>query len=102
MWEEDYFPDGGYAREQHDEAVNAEAHTAGRRQAVLERPHVVGVDPLRLLVTQLFERGLRLESSQLVDRVVELTERIGELATVDDEFETFGQRRVVAVHARER
>ena len=74
----------------------------GRRQAVLERAHVVGVDVVRLLVAELLQRRLRLEPPQLVDRIVQLAERVGELATVDDELEAFGQRGIVAVHARER
>ena len=66
--EQDHFADRGYAREQHDQPVDAQTHAAGRRQAVLERAHVVGVDAVRLVVAELLERGLRLEPPQLVDR----------------------------------
>ena len=54
----------------------------GRRQAVLERADVVGVDVVRLVVAELLQRRLRLEAPELVDGIVQLAERVGELAAV--------------------
>ena len=57
---------------------------------------------MRLDVAELLERGLRLEPPQLFDRVVQLAEGVGELTSAHDQLEALGQRRVVAVRARER
>ena len=46
--EQDHLADRRHARQQHHQPVDAEPHAAGRRQAVLERAHVVGVDAVRL------------------------------------------------------
>ena len=63
------------------------AQTAGGRHAVLHGPQVVLVDALGLVVAELSEPGLRLEPPALVDRVVELAERVRELAAADDQLE---------------
>ena len=72
------------AGEQHDQPVDADAETAGRRQAVLERAEVVLVDVARLGVAGRLGARLGLEARALVDRVVELAVGVGELAPVDD------------------
>ncbi len=92
----------GDAGQQHDEPVDADPHAPRRREPVLERADVVGVDSLGLGVAPFLERGLRLETPQLLDRVVQLAERVRELAAGNDQLEAFGERGVVAVRARER
>ena len=71
-----------------------------RREAVLERAEVVGVDVVGLRVALALQLGLRLEAHPLLDRVVELAEGVRDLAAPDDELEALGERRVVAVGVR--
>ena len=61
--EEDHFADRRDAGEQHHQPVDAHAHAAGRRQAVLERAHVVGVDAVRLDVAELASASPALRSA---------------------------------------
>ena len=48
--------------------------------------------PVRLVVTELAEGGLRLEPAQLLHRVVQLAERVGRLSSVHDELEALVAR----------
>ena len=52
------------AGEQHDQPVDADAEAAARRQPVLERPQVVLVDAVRLVVAGRGEPRLRLEPAR--------------------------------------
>ncbi len=81
MREEQHVSDGRRVGEQHDQAVDAEAHAAGGRHAVLLRAQVVLVDPHRLVVAGVLRGDLRFEAAALVDRIDELGEGVGELAT---------------------
>ena len=73
-----------------------------RREAELERADVVLVDAVRLGVARGRQLLLGLEPLALVDRVVELAERVAELAAEHDRLEPLDQRGIVAVRARER
>ena len=97
MGEQDHLADRGDAGQQHHEAVDSHAHPAGWRQAVLERAQVIGIDALRLRVAELLERGLRLEPTALLDRIVELAVRVRDLASADDQLETLGERGVITM-----
>src|SRR5690554_6430296 len=78
--EEDDVADGGGVGEQHDEAVDADAETAGWWQAVLERTDVVLVDDRHGLgVARRRTTGLLLEAGPLVVGVDELGEGVREL-----------------------
>ncbi len=72
------------------------------RQPVLECLHVVLVDRLGLLVTAGPEAGLVLEARRLIDGIVQLAVRVGQLAAGHDHLEAFRQRWVVAVSAGQR
>ena len=78
--EEQHVADGRRVGEQHDEAVDADAHAAGRRHAVL---HARAGSPRRahrLVVAGVLGVHLRLEALALVDGIDELGERVGVLA----------------------
>src|SRR5712691_10049474 len=78
--EEDHLANRGDARQQHDDVIDADAEPAARRQAVLQRAHVVLVDVVGLGSACCLEPRLCLEPLALVDGVVELGERVRELA----------------------
>lgn len=61
-----------------------------RGHAVFERREEILVDVGGLLVARGLERRLVLEPAALVDRVVELTERVGVLPPEDEELEPLG------------
>src|SRR3954452_8237362 len=102
VWEEDHVTNRLRTREQHHQAIDADAQPTSRRHAVLERAHVVVVESLCLVVTERLEARLRLEAAALVDRIVELAERVGELAAADDQLEALRERRVAAMRTSER
>jgi hypothetical protein len=57
---------------------------------------------LRLLVARLPQPDLRLEALALVERVVQLGERVGDLAAGDHQLEPLDQPRVAALRLRQR
>ncbi len=75
----------------HEQPVNADADTACRRHAVLHRPEIVLVDTAALLRRRRPQPRLRLEPRTLVDRVVQLAERIGQLAPIREQLEPLGE-----------
>ena len=69
----------------------------GRGHAVLQRPDVVGVERMGLLVARGALPHLVLEAAPLIVGVVELAECIGQLAAHDEELEPLGERRIDAM-----
>ena len=102
MREQQHVADRRLVGEQHHQAVDADAETRGRRQAILERTHVVGVVEHRFLVARALARHLLAEARSLVVRVVQLGEAVGELAATHEELEAVGDERIGVVAARER
>ena len=72
MWEQQHFPDGVLIRQEHHQTVDAHADTAGRRQAILQRFHVIHIHLICLIVSQITQLQLILKAFALIDRVVEL------------------------------
>ena len=101
--EEQHVADGRGVGEQHDEAVDADAHRrphGGMPYSM--RAQVVLVVAHRLLVAARLRRHLRREALALVDGVDQLGERVGQLAPGDDELEALGQLRLARLLARQR
>ena len=84
------------ARRQHHQPIDADPQAPARGKPVLQRTHVVLVDAVGLHVTGGREPGLGLEAGALVDRVVELAERVGDLAALDEQLEAIDEPRVAA------
>src|SRR5438046_9495157 len=78
-------------------AVAADSLARRRRHAVLERSDVVLVEPVRLGVAAREELPLLAEAGELVDRVVQLAVRVGQLAPSDKELEPVHEGGVVAL-----
>src|SRR5687768_18024768 len=95
--EQDDVADVLRAREIHEEPVEADADAARGRHAVLHGAQVVLVHPRRLEVAGRPQPRLRLEAPPLVDRVVQLAEGVRELASVREQLEALGERRVPAL-----
>ena len=72
------------------------------RHAVLQGADVVRVEGVGFLVAGRPLACLLLEAAALVVGIVELAERIGELAAVDEQLETLGERGIGAVRLGER
>ena len=89
--------DGRGVGEQHDHAVDADADATRGRHAVLERAHVVLVVLHGLVVAAGLLLHLRGEALGLIDRVIELGERVGVLVRGDEELEAVREARVVLV-----
>ena len=94
--------DGGGVGEQHDHAVDADADATRGGHAVLERAHVVLVVLHGLVVATGLLGHLRSEALGLVDRVVQLGERVGVLVAGDHEFKAVREARVLLVALGER
>jgi hypothetical protein len=93
--EQDHLADGRLVGQQHDQAIDADPLARRGRHAVLQRPHVVLVEPVGLVVTARLHLRLLLEAGQLVDRIVELAVGVGQLAPADVELEAIHQACVV-------
>src|SRR5665647_2512018 len=81
------------AGEEHEQAVDAEPHTAHRRCAEFERREEVLVELHRLEVARRGRPGLLREAFALDDRIDELGEAGGALDAVDDEVPCLDQAR---------
>ena len=95
MREQQHVADGSLVGEQHDHAVDADADAARRRHTVLEGAHVVLVVLHGLVVTAGLLGHLSGKALGLVDRVVELGERVGVLVTGNNQLKAVRQARVV-------
>ena len=87
---------------QHDQAVDTDTDTEGRRHTILQRAQEIVVDDHRLVVTLVGKTHLRDETLLLIDRIVELRIGIGQLLTVDHQLETLGEAGLRAVHLGKR
>jgi hypothetical protein len=92
----------GRVREEHDEAVDAHAPAAGRREAVLERVDERLVDVLRLVVALRLLPDLLLEARALLERVVQLRVRVADLLPAEEALEALAQARPAPVPLGER
>ena len=102
MRKKQHIADGRRVGEQHDQAVDADAHAARRRHAVLERADVVGVVAHGLSSPMPFASTCARETLGLINRVVELGEGVGVLMTHDEQLETLRELRVVGLLLRQR
>src|SRR3989344_8007657 len=87
---EDDVADVGCIRQQHHQAVDADAAAAGRGQAVFERADVVGVEVHGFLVASVLGAGLRGKAGGLLLGVVELGKAIAVFAAGDEQLEALG------------
>ena len=94
---EDHVADGRLVGEDHHQAVDAQAHTAGGRHAVLQGPDVVGVEGVGLLVAGGALAHLVLEAAPLIVGIVELAERVRQLLAADEQLEPLGEGGIAAV-----
>ncbi len=97
MREEEDVANGGRIGQQHDQAVDADAHATSRRHAVLESTDVVVVKAHGLVVAHALRLNLSMETLSLIDGVVELGEGVGVLVADDEQLETLGQLGVVGL-----
>src|SRR3954469_101170 len=101
-WKQDHFANRRPVRQQHHQAVYADADAAGGRHAVLERPDVVLIIRLRLLVPGVSVPTLLLEAGPLVVGIVELREGVGDLHPARIGLKPLGQPLDLAVALGER
>ena len=93
----------GCAGEHHHEAIDAHAEAGGGRHAVLERANVVLVVVHRLFVARApSSRTCSRKRAAWSSGIVELAERVAELAAVDEELEAIDQLGARVIPARER
>ena len=100
--EQDHVADGVAVGEQHYHAVDTDAQTCGRRQAVLQRGDVVFIEEHRFVVARVFRFHLLTEAIGLIFRIVQLGETVADFAAADKEFKAVGDFRVGVVAARQR
>src|ERR1035437_1171945 len=101
-WEEEHVADRRRVGEHHHQPVDADAQPTRGGHAHLDRLEEVLVDDEGLVVAGGAEPCLLLEALPLVDWVVELAERVGELTAGHDQFESLDEPAVVAAAAGER
>src|SRR5437660_256474 len=99
---EHHLADRRAAGEDHDEAVDPDAHAARRRHSVLERADEVLIVRLRLLVAGRALPALLLEAGALLVRIVQLAERVRELHPGGEALEALDEPRLRAVRLSER
>ena len=97
MRKEQHIADGRRVGQEHHQTVDAHAHAARRRHAVLERAHVVLVIAHGLVVAHILGRNLRAEALGLVHRVVQLAEGVGVLVPANEQLEALGEVRVASL-----
>ena len=95
MREQNDLPNRRRIGQQHDQPVNADAFSGGRRHAVFQRPHVIFIHLVRLFVPFFVFLRLLFEPPFLVKRIVQLRKRVAHFLTGNVEFETFDKFRVV-------
>ena len=100
--EEDHVANRRLIREEHGQPIDPHAQTSGRRHAVFERPHVVFIDRMCLVVTGFLEAGLLIEAPPLVDGIIQLREGIGNFHARHEKLESLSKVGVVAMRLRER
>ena len=93
--EQQHVADGSLVGEQHDHAVDTDADATRGRHTVLEGTHVILVVLHGLIVAAGLLGHLGSEALGLVDRVVELGERVRVLVTGDDQLKAVGQARII-------
>ena len=89
--EQDDFADGIAAGEEHDAAVDADAHTARGGHTVFHSIEEVLVQHFGLVVAALTLLHLLHEAAALVDGVIQLGVGIAHLAAADEELEALGE-----------
>jgi hypothetical protein len=94
---QNYVPNRGASRQHHHEPVDADPFPAGRRQTVFERPDVVFVHHVGFGVTFAPFLELLLETAALLQRIVQLTERVRHLEAADVQLEALDGVRVVGL-----
>ena len=87
---------------EHHETVDPDPLPGRRRHPVLERPEVILVHEMGLLVAPLALAELLVEPRPLVHRVVQLGERVRDLPAADDQLEPVDDLRPFVVAPRER
>ena len=88
--------------QEHDQSIHSQPQARGRRHAVFERAHVVGIEMHGFIVARILAPHLRPEPLRLLLRIIELGEAISELAAGEKKLEAVGQERIGIVGARER
>ncbi len=93
--EQQHIADGLGIGQEHDQTIDAHAHAACGRHAVFERADVVAVVFHSLVVAAGLRLHLGCEPLFLIDRVIELVERVRVLMAADEEFEAIGELGIV-------
>ena len=70
MRKEDDVSNRSLVREQHDEAIDADAFPGGRRHAIFQRAQKIFVHAVSLFVAGFMPRGLRLEALSLIEGII--------------------------------
>src|SRR5207245_6651988 len=86
----------------HEQPVDPPSPPARGRHAVLEGPQEILVEQLGLLVPSGTQPRLLLEAAPLLLRVVQLAERVRDLALLDEELPALDTRGVSPLELRER
>mmetsp|Transcript_2276 Transcript_2276/g.5249 ORF Transcript_2276/g.5249 Transcript_2276/m.5249 type:complete len:470 (-) Transcript_2276:482-1891(-) len=95
--EEDNLLDGVLVGQEHGETVDTKTPASGGRKANLEGLNEALVDGLGLIVSSCLILHLLLETSTLVNRVVQLSVCVGKLLGSDKELEALSEEFVIAV-----
>ena len=77
--------------QEHREAINANAESAGRGHSIFQRGYVILVHWMCLVVPGTSGFALFVESCPLISRVVEFSERIANLKSTDVPFESLDE-----------
>src|SRR6267378_2141191 len=102
MGKQQHVANAGAVREEHDQAVYADAFACRGRQAVFERADVIGVVVHRFLVAGRLGLRLLLEALRLVLGVVQLGETVRDLAPGDVKLEAVGELGIGVAAPRKR
>ena len=102
MGKKNNLPDGGGVRQQHGQAVDANALSGRWRQTVLQGFDVIRIHIVRLIITGLTVFHLLKKTLLLVFRVVKLRKSVGYFPAGNEKLEPVCQGRVFFASTRQR
>src|SRR5207245_2716592 len=98
---QNYVADVRRTRQIHEESIDTNAHSSHGRHSVFHCAQIILVYPGCFHISRRFQPRLRLETTSLIERVIELAERVRHLFSICEKLEALGELRVAALRLRQ-
>ena len=100
QWKQHHFANRVRIRQQHHQAVDADALAGRRRQTVRQRANIIHIHFFRRFLPALFH--LCAKTPLLIERIVQLRKAVGQFHPGHKELEALRQRRIIRLLLRKR